>query len=471
MSKLPDIEKNLAEWYQEIVYLADLADLAPVKGCMVIRPYGYAIWENIQQILDKKIKDTGHQNAAFPLLIPKSFLEKEAKHVEGFSPELAVVTHAGGKELEEPLVVRPTSETVIHYMFAKWLKSWRDLPIKINQWGSVVRWEMRTRPFLRTTEFWWQEGHTAHETAQEAEDEARMMFREYIDLIENYLAIPTIPGDKTDSEKFAGADLTLTVEAMMPDGKALQMLTSHLISQNFAKSFNMVYQNREGVLVHPYLTSWGASTRLIGALIMVHGDNKGLVLPPKIAPVQVVIIPILKGDSKDVVLEAAKEIKDMLGKNCRVKIDDDETETPGAKFYKWELKGVPLRIEIGPKDIEKKQVVIVDRLGNPKEFCPIDKLQETVLTRLELMHKMLFDKAKNRLENMWFKKEKLSDFAKALEEVGGAYQTGWCGSPECEKKLKDHKATIRCILKTNEFKTCFVCDQKSKSDILVAKSY
>lgn len=471
-TKLPDINTNFAEWYNDIVYQAELADLSPVRGCIVIRPYGYAIWEHIKTILDKKIKDTGHQNAAFPLFIPMSFLEKEAEHVAGFAPELAVVTHAGGKQLDEPLVVRPTSETIIHFMYAKWLKSWRDLPIKINQWANVVRWEMRTRPFLRTTEFFWQEGHTAHETAQQAEDEALTMLNEYADLYETYLAIPATRGVKSDSEKFAGADKTYTIEGMMPDGRALQMCTSHIISQNFAKSFGMTFQNREGQVAYPYLTSWGLTTRSVGAVIMVHGDQKGLVLPPKVAPIQVVIIPIFKKDAeKKEIMQAAQDLNDTLIKQFRAQLDVDDSETPGAKFYKWELKGVPVRIELGPRDIANGTVMVSDRLGLAKEAVPLNKITEVISQRLDLVQNELFKRAQARLNKLWHKAAKLTEFAKQLEEVGGFYQTGWCRTAECEAKLKEYKATIRCLLKTQEFKECFACNKVSPSDILVAKSY
>jgi len=469
--KLPNLKTDFPQWYQEVIYKSELADLSPVRGSIVIRPYGYAIWEHIKAILDKKIKETGHQNALFPLLIPQSFLQKEAKHVEGFSPELAVVTHAGDKELEEPLVIRPTSETIIHYMFAKWIKSWRDLPLKINHWANVMRWELRPRPFLRTTEFYWQEGHTAHETAKEAEDEAKTMLAEYKDLLENYLAIPVIEGLKSPSEQFAGADKTFTIEALMPDGKALQVATSHLISQNFAKAFGIQFQDRNGKLQYPYLTSWGATTRLIGALVMVHGDQNGLIIPPKIAPYQVVIIPILKKGSdtekiKDLCHTLAHELKPI-----RVLVDDDETITPGAKFYNWELKGVPLRIEIGPKDIEKNQVTIVDRLSSEKKSVSMGNVKEVIEKKLDEIQHNLFDRAKKRLQNLWFKRKKLEDFSQDIQEVGGLYQTGWCGSAACEEKLKPLKATIRCLIPENEFKECFSCNKKSSSDILVARSY
>ncbi|MEX0940680.1 MAG: proline--tRNA ligase [Candidatus Babeliales bacterium] len=473
MSKtLPDIKTQFPEWYQEVIYQAELADQSPVRGSVVIRPYGFAIWENIRDTLDQRIKETGHQNASFPLLIPLSFLQKEAEHVEGFAPELAIVTHAGGKELEEPYVIRPTSETIIHYMFAKWIKSWRDLPLKINQWANVVRWEMRTRPFLRTSEFFWQEGHTAHETAEEAEHEATMMWREYIDLYENYLAIPVVSGLKSESEKFAGADKTYTVESLMQDGKALQMCTSHLISQAFAKSFDMVFQDREGKLAYPYLTSWGLTTRSVGAVVMVHGDQKGLVLPPKAAPIQVIIIPIYKKESdKEKVLNIAENIAMSLKSFVRVEIDANEHETPGAKFYKWELKGVPLRLELGPRDIEAGQVIIADRLGLSKEAVSFDKVNDYIKIKLEELHQAMYQRALDRLKSQWYKVEKLNEFADDLTQKGGFYQTGWCGSAECEKQLKDYKATIRCLLDETSFISCFNCDQKSKADILIARAY
>lgn len=470
-TKLPDIKTQFSEWYHEVVFQAELADQAPVKGCMVVRPYGQALWENIVTILDKKIKDTGHQNAAFPVLIPKSFIQKEAQHVAGFAPELAVVTHAGGKELEDPLVVRPTSETIIHYMFAKWLKSWRDLPIKINQWCSVVRWEMRTRPFLRTTEFWWQEGHTAHETHAEAEEEARTMLHEYVDLIENYLAMPVVPGIKSASERFAGADQTFTMEGMMQDGKALQMGTSHIISQSFAKAFDMKFQDRNGELAYPFLTSWAVTTRLIGGIIMVHGDAKGLIMPPRVAPIQVVIIPILLGDTAPVLAKAAELGKALAAAGLRVKVDADDQTTPGAKYYHWELRGVPLRVEIGPRDLAKNQAMVVDRLGLAKEPVALDALGGYIAERLELIHKEMFKRAFDRRAAQWHKRAALADFVKELEEQGGFYQTGWCNKAECETVLKGYKATIRCVLPEQEFKNCFSCGEPSSHDILLAKAY
>lgn len=475
MHKLPDIKNDFAGWYNDVVFQAELADHGPVRGTMVIRPYGYALWSEMQSVLDKKIKDTGHHNAAFPLLIPESFLKKEAKHVEGFSPELAIVTHAGGKKLDEPLVVRPTSETVIHYMFAKWLTSWRDLPIKINQWANVVRWELRPRPFLRTTEFFWQEGHTAHATYQEADQEAQLMMNEYVDFAQNYLAIPVITGVKTESERFPGAEKTYTFEAIMPDdkGKALQMGTSHLLSQSFAQAFDMKFQDQDGAIKYPYLTSWGVTTRLIGATVMTHGDEKGLVLPPKVAPIQLVIIPILKNNSNnEEVLDVVNRVAQALKKeNVRVHVDADETKTPGAKFYKWELKGVPLRMEIGSRDIQNGVAMLADRLGIQKAAVPLDGITVKVQERLQSIQSELFNRAKAKLENSWFKAEKLADFGSKMDEHGGLWQTGWCQNSVCEQELKKYKAFSRCLLQTHEFKQCFHCNNPSKGDLLVAKAY
>ncbi len=473
MSTLPDIKKDFAGWYQEIVSQAELADQAPVRGAMVVRPYGYAIWENIKDQLDKRIKETGHQNAAFPLFIPESFLKREAEHVAGFAPELAVVTHAGGKELEEPLVVRPTSETIIHFMFAKWIKSWRDLPLKINQWANVVRWEMRPRPFLRTTEFFWQEGHTAHATEKEAQEEALMMLEEYKNLAYNFLAIPVVTGRKSESEKFPGAVFTLTFEGLMQDGKALQMGTSHFLSQSFAHSFEMKFQDQNGNLAYPYLTSWGATTRLIGAVIMVHGDQKGLVLPPRIAPIQVVIVPILrKGQDNSAVLAKVTQIQqDLQSKGVRVFVDADDSKTPGAKFYHWELKGVPVRMEVGPRDLEQNVVVMADRLTSTKRTVAIDALIHEVPQLLDLMHAEMLALATKRRDEMWYEAEKISEFGPQLDEKPGFYQTGWCGNAECETQLKQYKATTRCVLDKKTFEHCFYCTNPSKSDVLVAKSY
>jgi len=472
MKKLPDIKHDFSGWYNEVIYDSELVDHAPVKGCMVIRPYGYAIWENIKDVLDARIKATGHQNAAFPLLIPESFLKKEAQHVAGFAPELAVVTHAGGKELEEPLVVRPTSETIIHYMFAQWLRSWRDLPIKINQWANVVRWEMRTRPFLRTTEFFWQEGHTAHETREEAVEEVHTMLQEYVNLAQNYMAVPVITGFKTAQERFAGADITTTIEGIMPDGKALQMGTSHLISQSFAHAFEMKYQDKEGKESYPFLTSWGASTRLIGGLVMTHGDEKGLVLPPKVAPIQVVIIPIFKvGIDNSVIINVVQKLEnDLKANGIRVHVDLEDGKTPGAKFFKWELKGVPVRIEIGPKDIENNQAMVADRIGLGKKAIQLGAIVNEIEQLLTTIQTTLFERAQAKVAAMRHISDSLKEFGPQLED-GKFFQTSWCESGECEAQLKEYKASIRCIIEGLTYKTCFNCGQASTKDVIVARSY
>lgn len=471
MNQLPDIKTNFPEWYQEVIAQAKLADHAPVRGCIVIRPYGTAIWENIKKVLDGRIKETGHENALFPLLIPQSFLAKEADHVEGFAPELAVVTHAGGKVLEEPLVVRPTSETMIHHMFAKWIVSWRDLPLKINQWANVVRWEKRPRAFLRTTEFYWQEGHTAHETEQEAQEEVMTMLGEYVNLAQNYLAIPVITGRKTKHEQFAGAQATYTFEAFLMDGKAIQMGTSHLLSQSFAHAFDMKFQNQDGSLSYPHLTSWGATTRLVGALIGSHGDNKGLILPPKIAPIQVIIVPILKKDTKDRVIVYVKDlVKKLASAGIVVKADLDETQSPGAKFYEWELKGVPLRIEVGARDIDAGVLIAASRIGN-KETISDKDVVSFVTNKLEEIQKTLFEQAQARYQSMWHKIEKLEDFAQQMEDQNGIYQVGWCQDHACEIKLKPYGGSIRCMIDAKEMKECFGCDKKALGDVIVGRAY
>jgi prolyl-tRNA synthetase len=472
MNKLPDIATNFPEWYQEVIYQAKLADHAPVRGCMVIRPYGNAIWENIKTILDGRIKATGHENALFPLFIPQSFLSKEAEHVEGFAPELAVVTHAGGKELEEPLVVRPTSETMIHHMFAQWIHSYRDLPLKINQWANVVRWEKRPRAFLRTTEFFWQEGHTAHATKEHALEETLMMLEEYVKLAQNYLAIPVIKGRKTKHEQFPGAEATYTFEGFLIDGKALQMGTSHLLSQSFAHAFDMKFQDQNGVIAYPYLTSWGTTTRLVGAVIASHGDERGLILPPKIAPIQVVIIPILRKDTKDQVLEFIAQMeKDLKAMGITVKIDADENQSPGAKFYEWELKGVPLRFEIGARDIASGVVVAVSRLAKEKETVPAENIASWTQSKLDAIQQELFVRGQKRYQAMWHKEEKFEDFKDALEKDNGIYQLGWCQDHTCEARLKEVSASIRCMIESKELKNCFGCGKSSLGDVIAGRSY
>lgn len=470
--KLPDFHTDFAEWYNEVVYQAELADHAPVRGCMIVRPYGWAIWESIQRGLDERIKATGAVNAAFPLLIPESFLKKEAKHVEGFSPELAVVTHAGGKELEEPYVVRPTSETIIHWSFARWIRSWRDLPMKVNQWCSVVRWEMRTRPFLRTTEFFWQEGHTAHETEQEAGEYALTILNLYTNFIQDHLAVPVITGQKSESERFAGATATYTMEGVMPDGKALQMGTSHCISQSFAHAFEMSYQDRNGNLAYPYLTSWGVTTRLIGAMVMTHGDEKGLVIPPRVAPIQVVIVPIVKKGIDEQALHAyVDEVRTRLVQlGVRVQVDDEHTQSPGARFYRWELKGVPVRCDIGARELEGRTLGIVVRHSGEKRTMAATDLEQ-MPAFLESVQQKLFARAQERATFWRRSGEKLVDFGPELEAQNGIYQTGWCLRSECEQQLKSYKAFTRCLVESNTFKECFACDLPSKSDVLVAKAY
>jgi len=471
MSKrLTDPKINLAEWYQEVIHQAELADNSPVRGCIVIRPYGCEIWETIKSLLDKRIKETGHKNAMFPLLIPESFLKKEADHVAGFAPEIAVVTHAGGKQLAEPLVVRPTSETIIHYMFAQWIKSYRDLPLLINQWANVVRWEMRPRAFLRTTEFFWQEGHTAHATEKEALDEVLMMLSIYKDIAENYLAIPVITGKKSEGEKFPGAITTYTFEGFMPDGKALQMGTSHLLSQSFAQAFDMQFQTKEGGLAYPWLTSWGTTTRLVGALVMSHGDIKGLVLPPRIAPIQVVIIPIYKTEAeREQVLIVAHKIKNELGDKARVFIDEDEHKTPGSKFYHWEMRGVPLRLEIGPRDLTEDQAIMTDRLDLEKVATPLQGIGRIIVEKLNTLQNELFARAKKRLENMKVVQHNLDAIITASE--WSLIQTGFCGSRDCEAELKKSKLSVRCLIAEKLCEVCGICQKPSVTDCIVARSY
>src|SRR5215831_19361352 len=387
--------EDFGRWYIDVVRRAELADYSPVKGCMVIRPYGYAIWELMQQALDRRFKETGHVNAYFPLFIPESLLMREAEHVEGFAPQVAWVTRGGDEDLEERLIIRPTSEVIIGTMYAKWIHSWRDLPVLINQWANVVRWEKVTRPFLRTTEFLWQEGHTAHETAEEAQAETLKILALYKECSENELAMPVIDGQKSESEKFAGASRTYSIEALMGDGRALQAGTSHNLGQNFAKAFGIQFQGRDKSLQHAWTTSWGVSTRLIGGVIMTHGDDNGLILPPRIAPYQVVIVPIPRGNWQETVLPKAREIKASLeARGIRVFLDDRDTQTPGWKFAEWELRGVPLRMELGPKDLEKSAVVVARRDTRAKESMPMDGLADAVARKLDEIQETLFNRAK-----------------------------------------------------------------------------
>jgi prolyl-tRNA synthetase len=466
---------DYSKWYTDVVIQSKMADYSPVKGSMVIRPTGYAIWELIQQNLDKMFKDTGHVNAYFPLLIPESFMKKEAEHVDGFAPECAVVTHGGGKKLEENLYIRPTSETIIWSMYKKWIMSYRDLPILINQWANVMRWEMRTRLFLRTSEFLWQEGHTAHETAEEAEEETLKMLNVYKQFAEEYLAIPVIAGKKSDSEKFAGAVHTYCIEAMMQDKKALQAGTSHNLGQNFAKAFDVQFQAKDGERKFVYATSWGVSTRLIGALIMTHSDDNGLVIPPKLAQRPVVIIPIFKNDDEKVkVMAFADSIFAELKKEYNVIMDDREKHKPGFKFAEWELQGIPIRIEIGPKDVEKNHVVMVRRDLMKKEFIGREVIFETVKEQLEQMQVDLLEKARVFREENSFNVDNYDELKKIVTNEEGFVYAHWCGSTECEEKVKtETKATIRCIPfdREEEKGACICCGKDSDGRVVFAKAY
>ena len=467
--------EDYARWYNEVVQQAELADYAPVRGCMVIRPYGYALWENLRAELDRRFKETGHVNAYFPLLIPSSFLEKEAEHVEGFSPELAVVTIGGGKVLEEPLVVRPTSETIIGHMYAKWIQSYRDLPVLINQWSNVVRWELRPRLFLRTTEFLWQEGHTAHATRQEAEAEVLRMLDVYADFAEKEAAIPVVRGRKSESEKFAGAVASFTIEAIMGDGRALQSATSHDLGQNFARAFEIKYQTREGGLEYCWTASWGLSTRFIGAIVMVHGDDGGLILPPRLAPWQAVIVPIWHSDQeRALTLGAAAQARAALDM-FRVKIDDRDELTPGFKFNDWELRGVPLRIEIGPRDVAGRQVVLArrDKPGREgKAAVPLDRLTAAVAETLDAIQASLYERALAFQRAHTAQPAAYGDLCAAVAE--GFALAWWCGSADCEAKLKaDTTATVRCIpLDQPEGRsTCAVCGAPAEKKAIFARAY
>ena len=475
--RLPLRSENFAEWYNQIVIRAELADYAPVRGCMVVRPYGWALWENIQDALDNRFRVTGHENAAFPMFIPKSFLEREKEHVEGFSPELAVVTIGGGEELEEPLVVRPTSETIIGHMYAKWIKSYRDLPVLINLWNSVVRWELRTKLFLRTTEFYWQEGHTAHATPEEAEAETLQMLDIYSDFAENEAAVPVVKGLKSDREKFAGALRSYTIEAMMGDLRALQAGTSHNLGENFAKAFNIRYTDEENQLKYCWTTSWGLSTRFIGAIIMVHGDDQGLILPPKLAPYQIVIVPIYRNDTqKAEVSEAADTLSAQLSQ-FRVKVDHREGVTPGFKFNDWEMRGVPLRIELGPKELASGMVALSRRdiRGREgKQTIPQKGLEVSIVKTLQEIHSNLFQMAKQFREDNTHRVENFAEFKEVLQTMGGFLEVYWAGTNEDEDKIKEEtKATIRCFpLGRNEgHGKCFFTGKKTDRIAIFGRAY
>jgi prolyl-tRNA synthetase len=470
---------DFSAWYNEIIARAQLADYSPVRGCMVIRPNGYAIWEQMQGALDQMFKDTGHQNAYFPLFIPQSFLSREAAHVEGFAPEVAVVTHGGGKELEEPLIVRPTSETIIYAMYAKWIQSYRDLPVLINQWANVVRWEMRTRLFLRTTEFLWQEGHTAHATEAEAEEEARRMLGVYRTFMEEWMAMPVLTGLKTDSERFAGALRTYSCEALMQDNKALQAGTSHNLGQNFARAFEVTFQTAAGGLDHVWNTSWGVSTRLVGALIMTHSDDLGLVCPPKLAQYQVVIVPIYKTDEeRAAVLDASTRVrKELAAAGIRVHLDAREGIKPGAKYYEWEGRGAPLRLEIGPRDVAASSVMLARRTGGKKETVPMEGLARHLTAAMDRFQADLFAAALARREAASLRGASKEEFIARMENEGGLVYAGFCGRGVCEAEIKEQtKATIR-VLPDPEFRSpvppaqCMWCGGASVVEAVWAKAY
>ncbi len=473
------IKKNedFSEWYTEVVLKSGLADYAPIKGCMIFREHSYAIWEKIQQVFNKRIWETGHKNVYFPMFIPESFLKKEAEHFAGFVPEVAWVTEGGSTPLEEKLAVRPTSETIIYATYAKWIRSWRDLPIKLNQWCNIVRWETKaTKPFLRTREFLWQEGHTAHAIKEDADKEVMDILQVYKDIMESYLAIPVLVGVKTESEKFAGALYTTTLEAMMPDGKALQMGTSHNLGQNFAKVFDIKFIGEDEKEHHVWQTSWGISTRLIGALVMVHGDDRGLVAPPKVAPVQVVIVPIpYKGADANAILAKAKEILEKLKeKGITVVLDDREEYTPGWKFNEWELKGVPIRIEIGPRDLKQNQITMARRDTYQKTTAKMDEAVQATEKLLEEIQNNLYAKAKTALEERTATVHNYDEFKKTLKEKGGFIKAAWCGNSECEEKIKEETgATIRLrpFEKEKPKANCVSCGEKAVEMVYFARSY
>ena len=471
-------KENYSQWYLDVISAGKLADYAPVKGCMVIRPSGFAIWEAMQARLDRMFKETGHVNAYFPLLIPKHFMEKEAEHVEGFSPECAVVTHGGGKELEEPLMIRPTSETVIGHMYSQWIQSYRDLPVLINQWCNVFRWEMRTRLFLRTSEFLWQEGHTAHETLEEAQEETMRMLEIYRRFQEEDLAIPVIPGLKTESEKFPGAIATYCIEAMMQDGKALQAGTSHNLGQNFAKAFDITFLDRKNEQSHAWTTSWGVSTRMIGGLIMTHSDDDGLIIPPRIAPVQVVIIPIFTNDSERAETKAfAESIAERLQSRLdrlKVVIDHRDDLRPAEKFFHWLQQGIPVRIEVGPRDVAKQCGMVARRDVREKESIDLESITAHVCDLLEKIQENLFQRALEFREQNTRRAKNYEEFCEIMKKEGGFVMAHWNGSPEVEAKIKgDTKATIRCIpLDPDPVPgKCMVTGEPSEREVVFAVAY
>ncbi len=472
--QIPSKNKNLSEWYLAVVREAELADYAPVKGTMVFRPWGYALWERLQKNLDSMIKEMGVENAYFPLFIPMNLLEKEKGHVEGFSPELAVVTYGGGEKLNEPLVIRPTSETIMYTMFAKWINGWRDLPLKINQWANVVRWEKRTFPFLRTAEFLWQEGHTAHASHEEAKEQVIEALEIYKKEFFEQLAVWGVTGWKSESEKFAGGFKTTSFEALMPDGKALQAATSHDLGQNFAKAFEVSFQDKDGRKKYVWQTSWGLSTRALGGLIMVHGDDQGLFLPPKIAPIQLVIIPIYQDDTKQEVMAEAEKLALDLKTEFRVKLDKRESYSPGWKFNYWEVKGVPIRLEIGPKDIKKRQAVVVRRDTFEKITLSLTELKWELKKILKQQQEEALERSKKMTLEKTHTVDRYADFKKIMQTEKGFIKAFWCGNPECEAKIKaETKATTRCLPfeAPAENGKCVYCGKPAKYRWYFAQAY
>lgn len=471
VEQITSMEDDFAQWYTDIVKKAELADYTSVKGCIIFRPYSYAIWENIQSTLDKKFKETDHENVYMPMLIPESLLQKEKDHVEGFAPEVAWVTKSGDEDLTEKLCIRPTSETLFCEHFAKIVQSYKDLPKLYNQWCSVVRMEKTTRPFLRTSEFLWQEGHTIHSSKEEAEAETKRMLNIYVDVCKDLLALPVIKGRKTEKEKFAGAEATYTIEALMHDGKALQSGTSHFFGQNFSKAFGIQFSNKEGKLEYVNQTSWGMSTRILGAIIMVHGDNEGLKLPPRVAPIQVIIVPIAQ--HKEGVIDKANELKDRLAKIARVKVDISD-KMPGWKFSEYEMKGVPIRLEVGPKDIEKNQVVLVRRDTREKLFVSMDELETKIPELLEDMHNAMYEAAKESLEEKTSSARTMEEFKDIVENKTGFVKAMWCGDRACEEKIKEETgASSRCIPFEQEeiTDTCVCCGKKAKEMVYWGRAY
>ncbi len=473
VKEIPPKSGNFSEWYTAVVLRAELADYAPVRGCMVIRPYGYALWENMQTLLDARFKATGHMNAYFPTLIPESFLKKEAEHVKGFSPQVAWVTKGGDSDLTEPLALRPTSEAIINWMYARWVKSYRDLPVLINQWCNIFRWEKTTRLFLRTLEFLWQEGHTLHRTPEEAQEETLRILNIYVDFVENDLAVPVIAGMKPESEKFPGAIATYSIEALMPDGQALQAGTSHNLGQNFTRAFDIRYLDEDNSEKHPWGTSWGVSSRLIGAVIMTHGDERGLFLPPRVAPYQVVIVPILYGKDDEAVLKVCSTIRDRLA-GVRVKLDDRIQFTPGWKFNEYEMRGVPLRIEVGPRDVKAGQAVLVPRDGKGKKVVPVEQIDRAVKETLEQIQKGMLERAREWVASVTSTAETLEQFKNNLAQKPGYVKVHWCGSQECENRIIDETKTTPRNMPLDEQNSpgrCIVCGKETKTLIYYARTY